>query len=178
MAVGSEKAGRKWYEAAGAGRKQARNATRDKGLESLERDQPGLVQTQRRLAGKEAQVQALEESCFDAGRVLYSPTCREHSQANDIAVDDSTSQGGPVETLVETVQITDIGSCSRKLIETSKRVPNLKGAMNLGMDMHKWLYEEGIPSLPADYHGLAKKRGDRHFRLVPLQGAGASSLIA
>jgi hypothetical protein len=47
-----------------------------------------------------------------------------------------------------------VGTFSRKQIDTFKRVQNLKTACELGFDMHKWLNDEGILSLPAHYHGL------------------------
>jgi hypothetical protein len=78
-----------------------------------------------------------------------------NTEASAIAVDDSASQGATSET-IDTVQIKDVGTFSRKQIETFKHVQHLKTACDLNLDMHKWLHDEGIPSLPAHYHGLAK----------------------
>jgi len=57
---------------------------------------------------------------------------------------------------MEIVQIKDVGSFSRQQIEVFKRIENLKTSVQLGLDMHKWLVEEGLPSLPAQYHQSAK----------------------
>ncbi|ETK85913.1 hypothetical protein L915_09406 [Phytophthora nicotianae] len=58
---------------------------------------------------------------------------------------------------VETLVIKDVGSFSRQQIETFKRVENLKRVVTMGLDMHKWLLEVGIPSLPAQYHDKARQ---------------------
>ncbi|ETL39932.1 hypothetical protein L916_08778 [Phytophthora nicotianae] len=59
--------------------------------------------------------------------------------------------------LIECVQIKNVGTFSRNQIETCRRVQNLKEVVQLGLDMHKWLLEKGMPSLPAEYHESARK---------------------
>ncbi|ETM45762.1 hypothetical protein L914_09267 [Phytophthora nicotianae] len=58
---------------------------------------------------------------------------------------------------VETLVIKDVGSFSRQQIETFKRVENLKRVVTMGLDMHKWLLEVGIPSHPAQYHDKSRQ---------------------
>ncbi|KAL3674457.1 hypothetical protein V7S43_000406 [Phytophthora oleae] len=49
--VAGEKSNRKWYAAAEDGRKAAGEVTLDGLIAALDRSEPGLIQTQRRLAG-------------------------------------------------------------------------------------------------------------------------------
>ncbi|ETL33594.1 hypothetical protein F441_22253 [Phytophthora nicotianae CJ01A1] len=60
---------------------------------------------------------------------------------------------------VETLIIKDVGF-SRHQIETFKRIQNLKDAVQIGIDTHKWLVETGIPTMPATIHGEANRVAD------------------
>eukprot|EP00644_Phytophthora_capsici_P009814 jgi/Phyca11/119854/e_gw1.39.431.1 len=80
-----------------------------------------------------------------------------NSAEDAIAIDPSqTSQESEAKQgkLVETVAIKDVGCFSRKQIEPFKRIQNLKGVVQSGLEMHKWLIEDGVPTLPAEYHQI------------------------
>jgi len=95
---------------------------------------------------QEAQIQTHEESCINHGPVLHSP--------DDMEGTEVTTEGQ--DEWVDTVQIKGVGSFSRTQIEIFKRVENLKTSTQLGLDMHKWLVENGLPALPAEYHHVVK----------------------
>ncbi|KAL3658029.1 hypothetical protein V7S43_017071 [Phytophthora oleae] len=69
--------------------------------------------------------------------------------------------------LTETGIIKEVECFSRKQIETFKRIQNLKTAVQLGLDMHKWLMEESLPALPAEYHASAKQVADEVLKTYP-----------
>ncbi|KAE8995611.1 hypothetical protein PR002_g19563 [Phytophthora rubi] len=50
-----------------------------------------------------------------------------------------------------------------------KQVDNLKNMVQLGMDAVKWISEEALPALPAQYHDLAKQVGDQILHAYPYQ---------
>ncbi|KAE8884809.1 hypothetical protein PF001_g16045 [Phytophthora fragariae] len=79
-----------------------------------------------------------------------------NTEASAISVDEASQDAAPT-AMVETIHIKDVGAFSRTQIETFKRCQNLKTAVQLGIDMHKWLSEEGLPSFPAQYHDLARE---------------------
>ncbi|KAE8996204.1 hypothetical protein PR002_g19390 [Phytophthora rubi] len=81
---------------------------------------------------------------------------------------DSPAATGPCGA-IEVVQIKDIGSFSRQHIELMKQVDNLKNMDELGMDAVKWISEEALPALPAQYHDLVKQVGDQIFHAYPYQ---------
>ncbi|OWZ22258.1 hypothetical protein PHMEG_0003046 [Phytophthora megakarya] len=74
-----------------------------------------------------------------------------------ISVDESASQEQNPEATIDTVYIKDIGTFSRKQVETFKRYQNLKKAIELGIAMHKRILEEDLTSLPAYYHFTANE---------------------
>jgi hypothetical protein len=86
-----------------------------------------------------------------------------------ISIDQEASQGSQPDAIVETVAIKDVGSFTQKQVETFKRVQNLKNAVELGMDLHTWLCEEGLPSLPAEYHVLVSEVADAVLATYPYE---------
>ncbi|ETI34982.1 hypothetical protein F443_18617 [Phytophthora nicotianae P1569] len=70
---------------------------------------------------------------------------------------------------VETIVFKDVGSFSRKQIETFRRVDNLKRIVQAGLEMHKWLIEVAVPSLPAAYHGIGAQVADDVLMSYPLK---------
>ncbi|KUF85683.1 hypothetical protein AM588_10007818 [Phytophthora nicotianae] len=70
---------------------------------------------------------------------------------------------------VETVAVKDVGNFTRKQIDTFKRIQNLKDAVQMGLDLLKWLTEEAIPTLPAEYHELAQKIANEVLTTYPYQ---------
>jgi hypothetical protein len=181
--VASEKNDRKWFDAAEEGRKTAGEVTLKGLMEALDREQPGLAETRRRLSGvlvKYAEADRkkpkykrminpvlildlfyilpskLLNACLGAFPVSNTKETAipiDASQTEDRASRNEVpekAKGGAE--AVEVVQIKDVGVFSRSQIETFKRVENMKMCVQLGLDMHKWLTEQGIPSLPAEYH--------------------------
>jgi hypothetical protein len=176
-AVAGEKADRKWFEASEAGRKTAGDTRLAAVPDNLDREQPGLREIQRRLAGvlvkfaeadgkkpkfKRQKNPVLIQDAFyvlppkllDACMAVL-PVSNTHASA--IEVDEATQGPTPSQVTTETVHIKDVGTFSRKQIEIFKRCQNLKNACDLGIDMHKWLIDDGLPSLPAQYHDVAKE---------------------
>ncbi|OWY96206.1 hypothetical protein PHMEG_00033583, partial [Phytophthora megakarya] len=181
-----ERADRKWYQAAVRARKAAGEVTLEDLLDSLEREQPSLMVTQRRLKGvlvkyadaesKKPKFKFMKNPVIvqDPFYILPEKLLAEcmnilpvsNTEGSAIAVDSSqdASQDG-VESgrnesktgLVETVVIKDVGSFTRVQIEIFVRVQNLKKVVQLGIDMHKWLTLQGIPALPAEYHDIGNK---------------------
>ncbi|KAK1930965.1 Ubiquitin-like-specific protease 1 [Phytophthora citrophthora] len=89
-----------------------------------------------------------------AAYMAILPVANTHDSA--ISVDDPASQASQPDRLIDTVQINDIGSFSCQQIEIFKLIDNVKVAVELGIELHVWLTEEGRPALPAQYHGLAQ----------------------
>ncbi|GMF25829.1 unnamed protein product [Phytophthora fragariaefolia] len=67
----------------------------------------------------------------------------------------------------ETIVVKDVGNYSRKQIEIFKSVQNLKAAIQLGLDTHRWLVDEGLPALPAEYHSKASKVAEEILGTYP-----------
>ncbi|OWZ02724.1 hypothetical protein PHMEG_00025668 [Phytophthora megakarya] len=179
--VASERKDRKWFEAAEAGRKKAGEVSLQGLMDSLDHDQPSLTETQRRLSGvvvkysdadkKKPKFKKLKNPVLilDPFYVLPSKLLNAclaalpvaNSQETAISVDASQSQttrdSREDPKIIEVIQIKDVGNFSRSQIELFKRVENLKTCVQLGFDMHKWLTQDGIPSLPAEYHGIGSK---------------------
>ncbi|ETO58644.1 hypothetical protein F444_22976 [Phytophthora nicotianae P1976] len=188
-----EKKDRKWYEAIEEGRKTAGEVTLSALLNSLDREQPGLVETQRRLSGVLVKFEEAEKKkpkykvlknpvlILDPFFVLPSKLLSacikvlpvSNTQDTAISIDDSQSSKGPRQQRasgkegVETVLIKDVGSFSRDQIEIFKRVQNMKAAVHSGIDMHRWLVDKGIASLPAGYHGFANQVADEVMATYP-----------
>ncbi|ETK83091.1 hypothetical protein L915_11626 [Phytophthora nicotianae] len=186
-----EKKGRKWYEASEAGRTVAGEVTLTALVNSLDREQPGLMETQRRLSGvlmKHGEAEnkkpkfkilknpvliqdpfyTLPEKLLDACMKLL-PVSNTANHA--ISIDESQhSQGtgsAQLQGSVETIWIKHVGNFLRAQIETFKRVHNLMEVVKLGLDTHKWLVQEGIFSLPAEYHAVATSVADEILSTYP-----------
>ncbi|KAG1689664.1 hypothetical protein DVH05_002022 [Phytophthora capsici] len=180
--VAVEKEGRKWYEAAESGRKIAGEVTLLGLLNALERDKPGLHETQRRLSGlivrhtehenKKPKMKVCKNPVLVQDPFYLLPTklleaCLKvlpvsNTASSAISIDDSQSSQGVRKDndasgeQKETVLIKDVGQFSRQQIETFKRVMNLKDAVEKGLDTYKWMTETGISALSAEYHALGK----------------------
>ncbi|ETI48531.1 hypothetical protein F443_07443 [Phytophthora nicotianae P1569] len=188
-----EKKDRKWYEAIEEGRKTAGEVTLSALLNSLDREQPGLVETERRLSGVLVKYEEAEKK-KPKYKVLKNPVLildpffvlpskllsacikvlpASNTQDTAISIDDSQSSKGPRQQRasgkegVETVLIKDVGSFSRDQIEIFKRVQNMKAAVHSGIDMHRWLVDKGIASLPGGYHGFANQVADEVMATYP-----------
>ncbi|ETL41098.1 hypothetical protein L916_07848, partial [Phytophthora nicotianae] len=174
--VAGERAERKWFDAVERGRNTAGEVTLEGLMEALEREEPTLVETQRRLSGvmvkygdADTRKPALKKLknpvlILDAFYILppkLLDACLKllpisNTEAIAISVDDDDSKPKATENkLLECVHIKGIGTFSRRQIELFKRVQNLKDTVQLGVDMSKWLLDSGLPSLPAEYHDLA-----------------------
>ncbi|KAG6969107.1 hypothetical protein JG688_00005466 [Phytophthora aleatoria] len=141
----SERADRKWYKAVEAGRAAAGTDTLDALLAFLDCERPGLVETQRRLSG-----------------VLIN-----NKSQNPVLIDDEADIASTPSGVIEVIQIKNVGSFARQQIEVMRRVEILKNTVQSGLEAHKWIYEEGLPVLPAEYHGLAKQVGDQVINTYP-----------
>ncbi|KAG1711914.1 hypothetical protein DVH05_009155 [Phytophthora capsici] len=186
-----EKKDRKWYEATEAARAQAGEVTLLALFESLDREQPGLMETQRRLSGiivkhgdaekKKPKLKLMKNPVLTMDPFYLLPTklldaCVKllpvsNTEATAISVDNSQSSQPPSESTnkapVETLIIKDVGNFSRKHIETFKRVQILKEFVAQGMDVHKWLVDVAGPALPAEYHSLAQQVADEVMAAYP-----------
>ncbi|GMF45509.1 unnamed protein product [Phytophthora fragariaefolia] len=69
--------------------------------------------------------------------------------------------------LTETIVVKDVGNYSREQIEIFISVQNRKAAIQLGLDTHKWLVDEGLPALPAEYHPKASKAAEEILGTYP-----------
>ncbi|KAE8996907.1 hypothetical protein PF011_g15715 [Phytophthora fragariae] len=156
--VASEKEGRKWFDAAEAGRKTS-------GDVPLRRLSGVLVKfaeaDAKKTKFKRMKNPVLIQDAFYILPAKLLDACMAvlpvaNTEASAISVDEASQDAAPT-AMVETIHIKDVGAFSRTQIETFKRCQNLKTAVQLGIDMHKWLSEEGLPSLPAQYHDLARE---------------------
>ncbi|ETM42972.1 hypothetical protein L914_11458 [Phytophthora nicotianae] len=195
----AKKKGRKWYEASEAGRKAAGEVTLTALVNSLDREQPGLVETQRRLSGvlmKHGEAEnkkpkfkilknpvliqdpfyILPEKLLDACMKLL-PVSNTANHAISIYESQHSQDTGSAQLQgsVETIWIKHVGNFSRAQIETFKRVHNLMEVVKLGLDTHKWLVQEGIPSLPAEYHAVATSVADEILSTYPRRESRAFS---
>ncbi|ETN08241.1 hypothetical protein PPTG_12077 [Phytophthora nicotianae INRA-310] len=146
----------------------------------IEKVQPDFREVQRRLSGVSVKygdaetikpkLQTMKNSVLvqDAFYLLLTKlldTCLKllplsNSEEDAISVDSSQPSQETTQKKsesVETLVIKDVGSFSRQQIETFKRVENLKRVVTMGLDMHKWLLEVGIPSHPAQYHDKSRQ---------------------
>jgi hypothetical protein len=128
--VAGERVDRKWCEAAESGRKQSGEVTLDALFDALDRDKPGLVELQRRLAGilvkfGEAEnkkpkykrqknpvlvmdpfymlAPKLLDACLSVFPVSNTPD-------SAISIDQEASQGSQPDAIMETVAIKDVDS--------------------------------------------------------------------
>ncbi|ETI32828.1 hypothetical protein F443_20433, partial [Phytophthora nicotianae P1569] len=140
-----EKKDRRWYETREAARAQAGEVSLLALVDSLDREQPGLKETQRRLSGvivkhgeaekKKPKLKLMRNPVLTMDPFYLLPTklldaCVKllpvsNTEDSVITVDDSqpsqTSRTDIAEGYVETLVIKDVGSYSRKQIETFKR---------------------------------------------------------
>ncbi|ETI35014.1 hypothetical protein F443_18594 [Phytophthora nicotianae P1569] len=194
-----EKKDRKWFEAAESGRKIAGEVTLTALLDSLDHEKPGLEETQRRLSGvlvkhgdtekKKPKYKIMKNPILILDPFFILPNklldaCVKllpvrNTVASAISIEDSQSsqtsspQRATGKEGVETLIIKDVGSFSRRQIETFKRVQNLKDVVQIGMDTHKRLVETGIPTLPATIHDEANLVADEvmaTYPYKPIQG--------
>ncbi|KAF1795805.1 hypothetical protein GQ600_17341 [Phytophthora cactorum] len=141
----SERTDRKWYKAAEKGRATAGSDTLETLLDSLDQAKPGLMEKQKRLSS-----------------VLVKNT-RQNPVLVDAEEDTTVTPGG----VVEVDQIKDVGFFTREQIEIMRRVENLKSTVQLGLDSHKWLSEEALPALGAEYHEEARQLSDQVLNTYP-----------
>jgi hypothetical protein len=143
--VATEKADRKWFDASESGRKISGDVTVERVLDNLDRDQPGLVETQRRLSGilvrfaeadgKKTKFKRMKNPVLIQDPFYILPAklldaCMavlpvSNTEASAISVDEASQEATPTD-MVETVHVKDVGAFSRKQIETFKRCHNLK----------------------------------------------------
>ncbi|ETK82002.1 hypothetical protein L917_12296 [Phytophthora nicotianae] len=184
-----------WFEAAESGRKLASVDTLQDLLDALDEDKPGLLKTQRCLSGviirhggsdnKKPKLKICKNPVLvqDPSNLLPSKlldACLKvlplsNTKSTAISIDGSqpsqshSSEEKAAPQSVETVLIKDVGQFSRKQIEIFKRVRNLKEVVELGLGTYKWMTEIGIPALPAENHGLAKKIAEKVESTYPYQ---------
>jgi hypothetical protein len=182
ITAAGERADRKWYNAAERGRKTAGEVTLTDLLESIDEEQPSLMDTQRRLSGvltkytesesKKPKFKLMRNpvTVMDpfyvlpdkllAACVKVLPVGNTKDSAISVDASQEVAAGARKDSKaqqVETVIIKDVGNYTRAQIETFVRVQNLRKDVQLGMDMHKWLTVQGIPALPAEYHDIGNK---------------------
>ncbi|ETI41946.1 hypothetical protein F442_12746 [Phytophthora nicotianae P10297] len=164
-------------------------------LDALDEDKPGLLKTQRCLSGviirhggsdnKKPKLKICKNPVLvqDPSNLLPSKlldACLKvlplsNTKSTAISIDGSqpsqshSSEEKAAPQSVETVLIKDVGQFSRKQIEIFKRVRNLKEVVELGLGTYKWMTEIGIPALPAENHGLAKKIAEKVESTYPYQ---------
>eukprot|EP00644_Phytophthora_capsici_P018602 jgi/Phyca11/128037/e_gw1.73.65.1 len=181
--LAGEQTDRKWYEAAEAGRKKAGEVSLVALCNALDREQPGLIEMERRLSGvlvkygdfekKKPKLKVMKNPVLIQDPFYILPAklldaCTKllpigNTAADAISIDDSQQSqsqgvsGTAAQGTVETLIIKDVGNYSRKQIETFKRIQNLKAQVQLGLDMHKWILQDALPALPAEHHDIATK---------------------
>ncbi|OWZ08306.1 hypothetical protein PHMEG_00019171 [Phytophthora megakarya] len=133
----------KWSVSAETGRRQAGEVIFRGLLTSLIREQPGLVETQRRLAGI-----IVKKSRTNYGSVFPAPL-----QAS-----------GSLPEAVVYIEYRGKRNCnfSRSHTETFKRVEILKVCVQLGLNMHKLHIEYGLPSP----HPSAPQQADFQYSIL------------
>ncbi|RLN96847.1 hypothetical protein BBJ28_00025001, partial [Nothophytophthora sp. Chile5] len=197
--VASERANRVWFDAAQEGRHQAGEVTLLSLIDSLDREKPGLLELQRRLAGvlvkyadfarKKPQFRTLHNPLLKMDVFYVLPQklldkCSEvlplTNTSSDPVVIDGDDDLPTVHELkarkdVDVVYIKDIGLYSRKQIETMQRVSILKKDAADGLLLAKWILEDALPVLPADCHHLAKVISDQvldNYPATTINGLG------
>ncbi|OWZ04242.1 hypothetical protein PHMEG_00023884 [Phytophthora megakarya] len=167
------------------GRKAAGEVTLHGLLEALDREKPSLAKTQRRLAGvlvkytdenlKKPKFKGMKNPVLILDPFYLLPTklldvCktrvlqRFHIPTQRRLLLQLTVLNPKI---LGKRQIKDVGVYSRSQIETFKSVGNLKTCVQLGVDMHIWLTEQGIPSLPAGYHDCGQKVANEIWTSYP-----------
>ncbi|ETM33073.1 hypothetical protein L914_19650 [Phytophthora nicotianae] len=184
-----EKKDRRWYETTEAARAQAGEVSLLALVDSLDREQPGLKETQRRLSGvivkhgeaekRKPKLKLMKNPVLTMDPFYLLPTklldaCVKllpvsNTEDTVISVDDSqpsqTSRTDIAEGYVETLVIKDVGSYSRKQIETFKRVQILKDFV--GLKTHEWLLDVALPTLPSPYDVKARQVADDVMEAYP-----------
>jgi hypothetical protein len=182
--VASERADRVWYYASEQARQRAGEVTLVALADALEREKPGLAETQRRLSGVIVKYTAAENKkpkfktmknpvlIMDAFYLLppkLLSACmkllpQRNTSETAVIVDGEDRSANAAQ---EVVQVKDVGTFSRNQIETFKRIENLKTAVQLGLDLHKWLLESALPSLPAEWHAGVEEVAERVMATYP-----------
>ncbi|KAE8980719.1 hypothetical protein PR003_g24351 [Phytophthora rubi] len=160
---------------------------------ALDREQPGLMLAQRRLAGvivkySEADNKKPKHKIMKNPVLILDPfyilppklldACVKllpvaNTEAEAIVVDEESqasqthAKNSKTGASTETIIVKDVGNYSREQIEIFRSVQNLKSAIQLGLDTHKWLVDEGLPALPAEYHSNANKVGEEILGTYP-----------
>ncbi|OWZ12357.1 hypothetical protein PHMEG_00014499 [Phytophthora megakarya] len=175
--IASEKSDRKWFETAEQGRKAAGEVTLNGLLEARDRAKTGLAETQRKLAGvlvkytdanlTKPKFKRMKNPVLILDRFYLLPT----------KLLDACIAAFPYSNTVETAiavdcsQPEDIGKVTGPPgaveVVQIKDVENLKKCVQLGVDMHKRLTEQGIPSLPAGYHDCGQKVASESWTSYP-----------
>ncbi|OWZ07585.1 LOW QUALITY PROTEIN: hypothetical protein PHMEG_00020002 [Phytophthora megakarya] len=132
----SERADRKWYETSENGCNRAGQSTLKGLLASLDREQPGLWEAQRRLSG--IVVKFTEYESKKPKFRSYWNLVMEYYQYRIL----KQPQYLWTMTLPSVVK---------------HRMWSKKSATELGIELHKWLNEEGLPAPSAEYHELIFK---------------------
>ncbi|ETP16357.1 hypothetical protein F441_09030 [Phytophthora nicotianae CJ01A1] len=197
----SERADRKWYKAAESGRALAGADTLEELWYSLSRDQPGLQETERRLSGVLTKYHQTTDKkplfrkmrnpvlVLDPFYILPSklldhcmkvlPVGNTLHQA--VCVDTGSSGDDGPTAVMEVIQIKDVGSFSRPQIQLMKKIDCLKAIVQQGINTHKWILEEGLSALPAQYHYLAKQVADEVMNNYPYKNinglSGSNELV-
>ncbi|KAG2920220.1 hypothetical protein PC129_g4195 [Phytophthora cactorum] len=158
----SERTDRKWYKAAEKGRATAGSDTLEALLDSLDRAKPGLMEKQKRLSSVWSSKLKPPTSglCVEKCGILNT---RQNPVLVDAEADTTVTPGG----VVEVDPIKDVGFFTREQIEIMRRVENLKSTVQLGLDSHKWLSEEALPALNAEYHKEARQVSDQVLNTYP-----------
>ncbi|KAI9984465.1 hypothetical protein PInf_005818 [Phytophthora infestans] len=176
-----EKKDRKRYESNKAARQQAGEVMLLGLVDSLDREKPGLNETQRRLSGiivkhgesekKKPKVKLMKNPVLTLDPFYLLPpklldVCIKvlpvsNTKDTAIALEGSQASQQSVassdKASIETVIIKDMGNFSRKQIETFKRVQNLKDLVTIGLGAIKWIVNVALPTLPAEYHALTQQ---------------------
>ncbi|RLN92683.1 hypothetical protein BBJ28_00027113, partial [Nothophytophthora sp. Chile5] len=169
-----ERADRVWFTAAEEGRRLAGEVTLIALADSLDAEQPGLEEVQRRLGGvlvkytsaekKRPLLKSLKSPVLNLDAFYLLPplllkSCIrllpfKNTNDNPVTLDgvEPTPTSGPM----EVVQIKDVGSFSREQIETFQRVTHMKEQVSLGLDLYKWILQDALPALPAELHATAE----------------------
>ncbi|ETO71830.1 hypothetical protein F444_11906 [Phytophthora nicotianae P1976] len=152
--AGEKKKDRQRYEAAEKSRETAGEVALETLLSSLEREQPGLVETQRRLSGvlmkpgntekKKPKFKIVKNPVLILDPFFILPTnlldaCIKVlpvANTSDTAISIDNSQASSQGTNPQTNSARD-----------RDRIQNLKAVVQNGIDMHKWLVENAIPTV-------------------------------
>ncbi|ETI43041.1 hypothetical protein F443_11912 [Phytophthora nicotianae P1569] len=143
--------------------------------------QGGKVKIRLNPKAKKDPFYTLPEKLLDACmKLLPVSNTANHAISIDESQHSQDTGSAQLQGSVETIWIKHVGNFSRAQIETFKRVHNLMEVVKLGLDTHKWLVQEGIFSLPAEYHAVATSVADEILSTYPRRESRAfpTSLIS